>query len=410
MTVRHSLAGALWLVAGLMASFLGTLSSLVGTGAGRQLLTRVATDAVRHAVDGSVEIGDVRGPLLTGVTLNNVRVFDRDTTLVAVLPQVDATFNPFSLAGGRFVLLSLDLHQPVINIVQHRDGRLNFENVLRLGRPSTGPRKAPPLILFRNVRIRDGTLTLRLQDRSTTSVAGREIDHLDRDGRRRIRRFEHLDAMVGRLVVSSPRVPGIHFQLAHLAVTSSDPEFVLTDVKGRVDVVGDSIALDLANLELPASKLAGRGSVRWPRDTLLYDLTVRADSGTLGDVRFMLPRLPPSAVLRGGVQVRSHGGRLLEVRLDPLDLQYAGGSLSGRLTTLSLADSGLVGVRDADLVARNLDLDLPRRLVDSLPFYGWLSGRTIADGPMRALSIEVDWTFRDSLVAGRPSSHVSGNG
>ncbi len=202
-----------------MASFLGALSALVGTGAGRQLLTRVATDAVRHAVDGSVEIGDVRGPLLTGVTLNNVRVFDLDTTLVAALPQVDATFNPFSLAAGRFVLLSLDLHQPVINIVQHKNGRLNFENVLRLGRPSTGPRKAPPLILFRNVRIRDGTLTLRLQDRSAASVEGREIDHLDRDGRRRIRRFEHLDAMVARLVVSSPRVPGIHFQLAHLAVT-----------------------------------------------------------------------------------------------------------------------------------------------------------------------------------------------
>ena len=137
--VRHSLAAALWLVAGLLASFLGALSALVGTGAGRQLLARVAVGALAHVVDGTVEIGDVRGPLLTGLTLGNVRVYDVDSTLVAALPRVDLTFNPFVLAGGRVVLLTLELRKPVINVVQHRNGRLNVEDVLRLGRPSTGP-------------------------------------------------------------------------------------------------------------------------------------------------------------------------------------------------------------------------------------------------------------------------------
>ena len=74
--VRHSLAAALWLVAGLLASFLGALNSLVGTRAGRVLLTRVAIGGLKHVVDGTVEIGDIRGPLLTGVTLRDVRVFD----------------------------------------------------------------------------------------------------------------------------------------------------------------------------------------------------------------------------------------------------------------------------------------------------------------------------------------------
>jgi hypothetical protein len=123
----------------------------------------------------------------------------------------------------------------------------------------------------------------------------------------------------------------------------------------------------------------------------------------------MLPRFPRTAVLRGGVRVRSHSGRLLEVRLDPLDVRYSGGTLTGRLTTMSLADSGLVAVRDGDLVARDFDLDFPRTLVDTLPFYGWLSGHTVADGPIRALALEVDWMFRDS-VAGRATSHVSGKG
>ena len=76
--VRHSLAAALWLVAGLLASFLGALNALVGTRAGRQLLTRVAIGGLKHVVDGTVEIGDIRGPVLTGVTLRDVRVFVRD--------------------------------------------------------------------------------------------------------------------------------------------------------------------------------------------------------------------------------------------------------------------------------------------------------------------------------------------
>ena len=311
-------------MAGLLASFLGALSALVGTGAGRLLLTRVAVGALKHVVDGTVEIGDVRGALLTGVTLRNVRVFALDTTLVAALPRVDATFNPFDLAGGRVVLLTLELREPVFNVVQHRNGRLNVEDLLRLGRPSAGPQGPRTLIVFRNVRIDRGTVTLRLQERSAGDVAGREIDPLGRDGRRRIHRFEHLDARLATLLISSPREPGIRMDIAQLAVTSTDPEFTVTDVAGRVAVVGDSVALDLSRVQLPASRLSGRGSVRWPRDTLLFNLTIHADSATLGDLHFVTPRFPRAAVLRGGLRLRSHGGRLLEVALDPLDVRYGG--------------------------------------------------------------------------------------
>jgi hypothetical protein len=408
--VRHSLAAALWLVAGLLASFLGAMNALVGTGAGRQLLTRIAIGGLKHVVDGTVEIGDVRGALLTGVTLRNVRVFDLDTTLVVAVPRIDASFNPFDFAAGRVVLLGLDLHRPVFNIVQRRNGRLNVEELLRLGRPSTGPQGPRTLILFRNIRIDQGTFTLRLQERSKGDVPGREIDPLERDGRRRIRRFEHVNARLATLLISSPREPGIHADIAHLAMTSSDPEVTLTDVVGRIAVVGDSLALNLSRVNLPASRLEGRGSIRWPRDTLLFNLTVRIDSGTLGDVHFLTPRFPRTAVLRGGLRLRSHGGRLLELDLDPLDVRYGGGTLTGRLTALTAADSGLVAVRGADLVARNFALDLPRGLVDTLPFYGRLSGRTTADGPTNALKLEVDWTFRDSLVAGWPASQLRGKG
>src|SRR3989442_328824 len=62
---RRSLGAALWTLVGLLAGFLGALSSLVGTGAGRALLARVTEGALRQAFTGTMEIGDVRGWLLT---------------------------------------------------------------------------------------------------------------------------------------------------------------------------------------------------------------------------------------------------------------------------------------------------------------------------------------------------------
>src|SRR3989454_8930822 len=138
--IRRSLGAALWTLVGLLAGFLGALSSLVGTGAGRALLARVSEGALRQAFTGTVEIGDVRGSLLTGLTLTEVRLFDADTTLVAWLPQANVSYNPFDFAAGRVELFEFDLRRPVINIVQHPNGRLNIEELLRLGGsgPNTG--------------------------------------------------------------------------------------------------------------------------------------------------------------------------------------------------------------------------------------------------------------------------------
>ena len=413
--IRRSLGAALWTLVGLLAGFLGALSSLVGTGAGRTLLARVSEGALRQVFTGRAEIGDVGGSLLTGLTLTEVRLFDADTTLVAWLPQVNISYNPFDFAAGRVVLFEFDLRRPVINIVQHPNGRLNIEELLRLGGPDKGPHGPATLILFRNVRITDGTVTVRLQARGAApGDSSLEIAHDDPNGRLRVRRFEHLDARLGALQVSSPRERGIRIEISRLAVESSDPVVRLADVAGRLSVIGDSMDVRLARVRLPRSALRdARGSVRWPHGPLLFDLRVRADSATLQDFQFIDRRfagVPGGGVVSGDVRLRSHGERMLEVGLDPLRLAYGGGTVSGRLTAFSAADSGLVALRDADLDAREFDLEFARPFLDTLPFAGRLSGHTIATGSLAALALETDWSFRDSLVSGWPETRIRGNG
>ena len=413
--VRRSLGVALWMLAGLLACFLGALASLVGTDAGRALLTRVTVGALHQVFTGTIEVGDVGGSLLTGLTLSQVRLFDADTTLVAWLPRADVSYNPFDFAAGRAVLFEFDLRRPVINIVQHPSGRLNIEELLRLGGPDKGPHGPPALILLRNVRITDGSVTLRLQARQPApGDSALEIAGGGPNGRLRVRRFEHLDAHLAALQVSSPRERGIRIDVSRLAFESTDPAVRLVDLTGRLHVIGDSMEVRLARVQLPASGLRNaRGAVRWPRGTMLFDLRLRADSATLGDFPFIDRRFtgaPATGVLSGDVRVRSHGSRVLEVGVDSLRLAYAGGTVAGRVTALSVADSGLVALRDADLDARDFDLEFARPFLDTLPFAGRLSGRTVATGPLTALALETDWSFHDSLVPGWPETRLRGKG
>ncbi len=408
--VRRSLGAALWSVVGLFACFLGGLSALVGTGAGRGLLARLASRVVAGAIDGRITVGNVSGSLLTGMTLTDVNVYAPDSTLVGALPLVELAYNPFDFAAGRVVLQEVHLVRPSINLVQHKNHRLNLEDLLRLGRPSTGPQTPPPLVLLRNVSIDDGTVVLRLQSAPAPADSALEIELAGADGRRRIRRFEHIEARLASFRLSSPAARGIRADVQSLAVGITDPRVRITDLTGRITVVGDSLDADVGRLRLPGSAVSVRGHVRWPHDTLLYSLDVRADSATLGDVRFLDPRFAATAVLRGRVAVRSHGARLLEVQIDPLNLRDGSGTLTGRATALSVPDSGLVGLRQTDLTANEFSLEFARPFLDTLPFFGRLSGRAVADGPLADLQLQIDWTFRDSLVAGWPASRVSGSG
>lgn len=421
--LRRSLGGILWALVGVLTLIIAAPATLVHTQAGRTLLARVIMAAGDEALAGRVEIRGVTGGIYSSLVLSDVRLYDNDTSLVAWLPQAEVHFSLLDFAAGRIVLDGVSLQHPYINLVQHTSGRLNFEELLHLrepappGRrtPATRSSKAPPLILLRNVRIADGDVVLRLQHQGAIpplqpSGPQLEFDRYGTDGVHRIRRFEGLDADLATLRIQSPRERGILVSMRHLAVRSSDPPIQVAGAAGRVLVDGDSLQADLREVHLPNSLAAVRGQVSWPHDTLRYDLDVAADRVTLADTRFIDRRFPDDAVLRGPVRVRSRSARLLEVEMDTLTLAYHGGRVEGRVTALADADSGIVALKQASLLAKDLDLALPRAFLDSLPFYGHLSGTTVADGGMSALALTADWEFRDSLVPGWPTSRLRGHG
>ena len=409
--MRRSLAVLLWIIAGLLACFLGTLSGLVNTAAGRALLGAVAKSAAATAVGGRIEIGAVHGSLLTDLQLSEVRLYDPDSTLVAELPQVGLSYRLLDLLGGRVVLRDVTLDHPYVNLLQHKNGRLDIEELLHLGEHHGPPSRTPAaLVLLRNVRIEDGTVLLRLQARPSPSDSSAEIENAGADGRRRVRRFDHVNASVRALRISSPTEKGIRIDVDSLSTLVSDPQVAVRHLAGRAIIAGDSLDANFPIVGLPGTRATLKGMFRWPHGPVLYDLDVRADSATLTDLKFIVPGFPAGAVYHGQAQVRSHGPDLLEIHLDPLDLTYHGGRLTGRVTALSRAGVGIAALTGGDLTAQNFDLSFAQPFIDSLPFLGRLDGHTTVDGDIDALALDVDLTFRDSLVPGWPVSRIRGNG
>src|SRR2546421_10931027 len=353
--VKRSLGVALWSLVGLLACFLGALDALVGTHAGRTLLARVGSATIQRAGSGTIEVGEVRGSLLTGVVLTDVRMFDPDSTLVAWLPRAELGYNPIDFAAGRIVFMEVRLDRPVINIVQHANGKTNFAELLRLDVKDTvkvtplGPAGPRSLILLRNVQIMDGSLTLRLQKHGEVNGAQEEIEYSGEDGRYRLRRFEHLNARLAALRIQAPQEHGIRIDILRLATEATDPKLSIADARGRITIDGNTLDVDLDRVRFPGTQFSARGNVKWPRDTLLWNLALRADSATLTAIRFIDPRFPEHAVLHGGVTLASHGGRVLEIELRPLDLAFGNGRLTGHVTAYNAADSGLVALRQGDL-------------------------------------------------------------
>jgi hypothetical protein len=81
----------------------------------------------------------------------------------------------------------------------------------------------------------------------------------------------------------------------------------------------------------------------------------------------------------------------------------------GRLTAVTHRYRGL-GFRGLNLELTDVDLDVARPYLDTLPFIGRLSGRLRADGYFDQMEVGVDWQFYDYRVDGHPPNLVQMRG
>jgi autotransporter translocation and assembly factor TamB len=405
----------------LIPAVLGTLTALLYTGAGNDALGRIAGRELSHLLRGRFEIEHVSGSFIQSIQLDNLIIRDTLGQPFAHVPRLRVRYSPANLLAGRFVLLSAELEQPDIRIVKRQNGRLNYQEILRLGEGTgTGP---SPLIEFRDIRIRRGHIQLRLPwtppDTAKTSELVAAALAEDRakpgrvvlntpDGLRRVVELEALNVRIPVLRVSSPDRAPLTMDLDSLSTRVSDPAVQVVDLAAHLWTHDDSLAFTAHRASLPNSRMSGGGVLTWPKGPVLYDFTLDAPRIDLRDFHWISPAF---ADLTGHaiVTARSRSDQLTAYTLQDLDLQGPLGRVRGSVTALTDQHRGL-GVEDMALDLTNLDLDVPRPYFDTLPLHGTLSGQLRGAGFKDGLDLDADLAFEDRTVDGGASSTLAGTG
>ena len=105
----------------------------------------------------------------------------------------------------------------------------------------------------------------------------------------------------------------------------------------------------------------------------------------------------------GVLTARSVSGTRNEYDIRELLLRAGPQQVSGELVAMTDRRRGF-GVRDMRLQLRDLDLDAVRAYLDTLPFFGTLTGSVSGSGFLDALDVRIDWAFADAWVPGNPVS------
>ncbi|HEX2450846.1 MAG TPA: translocation/assembly module TamB domain-containing protein, partial [Gemmatimonadales bacterium] len=403
-----------------IATVAGVATALTLSPPGRDLLARTVSSELSRVINGSVDIGSISGSFVYDLTLERLVVRDTAGVLLADLPRVRVGYNVPNFFARRFVLNRLHVDQPVIQLIKHRNGRMNYEDVLRLGGPGGG---TSPLIEFRDVRVRGGTLRLMLpwspsgtltteRQRDSALAAERarpgRVIETGREGLERRIEFERIAARFQRMRISTPERDPFMIDIDSLATGISDPQVELRDAAGRFRIGRDSLVFSLERGALPHSRFAGGGAVTWPQDTILYDFQVIAPEASLADLRWVSPQFPDLSG-RAVLAAHSESGTRTAYRITDLHLARGDQRIDGELTAVTDRSRGL-GVRGLRLRTRQMDLDDVRPYVPALPFFGTITGTTEADGFLNDLVVNVGWEFADDSVPGRPVTRIEADG
>jgi translocation and assembly module TamB len=408
-------------VVGTIAMVLGVVTSMTLTPPGRDLLARTVSRMLDRIVIGTVRVGAISGSFIYDLTLENLVVRDTSGALLADLPRAKVSYRLPNLIAGQVVLSGLQLERPTIQLIKHRNGRMNYEEVLGIGKGSKGGKS--PLVAFHNVQMTEGTLRIALPwnppKSATTEFSvdsalraerakpGRTIEQSP-EGLRRVILLSDLATRISRLQIATPDRKPFTIDLDSLATRVNDPAVTLRDAVGRVRIRGDSAVFSLSRGALPDSKFSGGGAVTWPRDTILFDFQVISPHVNLEDLRWVSPKFP-SMTGRGVLAARSETGARTAYDIRDLHLRGELGQVDGDLVTITDKRRGL-GVRDMNLHLGGLDLDAVRPYLDTLPFAGKVTGTLAGSGFLNAMDLSLEWAYTDASIPGNPLTTISGEG
>jgi translocation and assembly module TamB len=385
-----------------------------------------------------VVLGRLHGSLLNGLRLDSLAIRDADDSVFVRTGPITLRYDIRDLVDRRLRISHLRVEDAEVNFRKFEVGGWNHKRIFPSGPPKppsldrrfgdyividsaelvnarvslTQPWSPPDSL--RNAR-RDSAIRVALrgwecqvgqwEEREfLANPCGAEIRE-SADGLSRTYRWLVRGAALGRVRLADPDSAGRAFDVRSFDVDEPDPPFAFRNVRGPVRWRGDTIWLDIAHWDLPASTGSASGRLHWGPGPMRYDITVRGDSVALSDINWVYPTLPTS----GGGRMALHIGndstnpRVLEYAITDMDVRSTDSHLRGDMT-FGVGAPVLI-VKDVALRAEPVDFRLIERLNGEplpAPWAGQITGTLRArGGPVtRFLVDDAQLVFRDAHVPG----------
>jgi translocation and assembly module TamB len=392
---RHRLVLAIsaLLMFGLSAGVVGGFVWLTQGARGRAVLREGVEFALGLTVRGRVHLGTLGGTFVTDLTVDSLEIRDGDDGALISTGPIRLTFDPRDLLDGQFLVRSLTVTHPRIDLREDAPG---VWNIARTFPPSTTP--APhrgrgdfaSLIVLEQVTVRDGAVRVAMADTATAPLE-----------------WSAIDARLPRIRLAHPDSLGIALTLAQASFEERSLPLTVRGLGGSVRIATDSLWLDFPHVRLPHSRARVTGILAWGDATPGMRIRIDGDSIGFSDLRPFSEFVPTEGSASGVVELRDAADAAsgIEIALSALEVRGRGSRIRGGLTVVVGAGDPIV--RDIDLEATPIDLALVAELTQTaLPIDGTLTGRVRATGgPLDRFVVDrAAITFRDRRVAGAVSS------
>lgn len=382
---------------------------------GNERARRVVVSQANKRLTGRLDIARLRGNLLSGATLTDVKLADSNGKPVFTARRVQVRYALWSSLRGHVVVKSLVLDTAVIVVDRQPGARWNFQTLMKpSGTPKdTSQHAAPPEI--GDVTVRHARVVVRQPwaPDSALSIVARDSAiavALAPDARSRIVRvpggfqrvmdFHDIDARVPSMVLATQGRPTV-VQIGALSMIGEPyrpPAVAVRSLTGTIYASNDSLWWHGARLTLPSSRFSGDGRLGFNKSGMSFTMT--GAPVALADLRWLNPRLPAEGGGHLRLAVRSHGDTA-EYTLADADIRYGAASVVGNASLVRVAPKNVkstILVRGADLNVARLSTATIHELLPSLklPRRGVIDGHLALSGAPSALQVNADVRFDDA--------------
>lgn len=336
-------------------------------------------EAVNASLAGRIEVRDIEGNFITGLTVRDARLIAGDTTLVFV-PRIELHYSLPPFFESRHVRATAILHNPEINFVRSAEGIWNFTRIVHPSIDTIPGPRAPLEWTFdiRDLEIRDATFSI--YDKLTDPVDSADaLDFLHMT-------LDHLNVGMNAFISEDEQ----NIEIDNMSFTVRDAPLRMIELAGGISVDEDGLEVDGLRVETGRSYVRLNASIDSVAlfDTALagmllsspFDLDIHGERIDTRELKMLIPQLD---FLGGMASLELEAsGTFDDINLEQLELNLTNSVIKakGRLQNLDDPENFRIesAIAESKLTYEDVPIHIPGLPIPDLRYLGEVELRTLA--------------------------------